>query len=178
MNGKEVMTLLLDRRGVEVVTTEEVVKVAATCGQNDVLDLLSAYDLIPIGEQWRRIAMFHNAAGTGDASYIAHLLHGGIEPKMENIRMATPLWIAAANGHEAVVKILAQRSDVRVNLMSESRRTPLFRPSSYCYEAVVIILMEAGADANIMDENGDTPVTVVRRNGHERIAKILEGGIR
>jgi hypothetical protein len=40
-NGKEVMTLLLDRRGDQITITEEAVRAAATCGQDPILDFLS-----------------------------------------------------------------------------------------------------------------------------------------
>ncbi|KAH6970504.1 hypothetical protein BKA56DRAFT_678495 [Ilyonectria sp. MPI-CAGE-AT-0026] len=173
-NGKEMMALLLDRRGDQITITEEVVKAAATCGQDGVLNLLSQNDLISVRDEWRCIAKFYNAARAGDVSCIEQLLYAGTKPDTKNTRGGTPLWIAAANGHEAVVKVLAQRTDVNVNSRSISGRSPLFWPSSDGNERVVVILKDAGADANLVDENGDTAVTVARRNGHERVAKILE----
>jgi ankyrin repeat protein len=148
--GKKLMALLLDRRGDEILVTEEVAK-AGLC-----------------------IAKFYNAAKAGDVCCIEQLIREGTKPDTKNIRGESPLWIAAAYGHEAVVEVLAQRADVNVNSMSISRRSPLFWPSSEGYERVVAILMEAGADPDLVDENGDTALTVARRNGYEGIAKILE----
>lgn len=39
-SGKEVMALLLDQDGDQIATPEDVVKAAATCGENRVLSLL------------------------------------------------------------------------------------------------------------------------------------------
>jgi ankyrin repeat protein len=97
-----------------------------------------------------------------------------MKPDSKNLRGETPLWIAAANGHNAVVKVLAQRLDVNVNSLSTSRRSPLFWPSCYGYKRVVAILIEAGADPDLVDKNGDTAVTIARKNGQRGIAKVLE----
>jgi ankyrin repeat protein len=75
---------------------------------------------------------------------------------------------------DAVVKVLAQRLDVNINLLLTSGRSPLFWLSCYGYERVVAILMEAGVDLDLMDENGDMAVTMARKNGHGGIAKVLE----
>ncbi|KAF4455375.1 Vegetative incompatibility protein HET-E-1 [Fusarium austroafricanum] len=173
-NGKDVMELLLDRRGDEITITEEVVKAAATCGQDRVLNLLSQNGLISVRGEWRCIAKFYNAAEAGDVSVIKRLLDTGTKPDTKNINGETPLWIAARNRCDTVVQVLAQRTDVNVNSRSISGRSPLFWPSSHGNERILAFLMQAGADASIVDENGDTAVTVARRNGHERVAKVLE----
>ncbi|KAK4235549.1 ankyrin repeat-containing domain protein, partial [Achaetomium macrosporum] len=176
-SGKEVMALLLDRY--EEMTaasiTEDTMIAAATCGQDRALSLLSQrYSDDFVQDEWRYLAKFYNAAKAGDVRCIERLMHEGIKPDTKNIRGETPLWIAARHGHEAVVEALAQRTDVDVNSLSIAGRSPLFWPSSYGNERVVAILLEAGADPDLMDENGDTAVTIARRNGHERIAKMLE----
>ncbi|KAM3551437.1 hypothetical protein MY1884_007721 [Beauveria asiatica] len=65
-------------------------------------------------------------------------------------------------------------SSANVNSLSIAGRSPLFWPLSQGYEKVVAILLEAKADPGLVDENGDTAVTVARKNGHESIAKALE----
>ncbi|KAL6886872.1 Pfs, NACHT, and ankyrin domain protein [Trichoderma evansii] len=176
VNGEGIMTLLLNRRGDHRITiTEEVVKAAATCGQDAVLNLLSQQNsIISDWDKWHRISKFYKAARAGDIHCIKQLIHEGINPDMKNIKGETPLWIAAANGREAIVKNLAQRTDVDVNSMSISGRSPLFWPSWRGYERVVAILMEAGADPRYADMDGNTAVIVAKQNGHERVARILE----
>jgi hypothetical protein len=175
--GKAVMALLLDRRrgATAASITEEILIAAAACGQDGVLNLLSRQnDLISISNEWFRVAMFYNAAKVGDVGSIEQLICEGTKPDTKNIKGVTPLWIAAKYGRYAVVKVLAQRTDVNVNSISLSGKSPLFWPSSIGNERVVAILMEAGADPDLMDENGDTALTVARKYGHQRIAKLLE----
>ncbi|KAL7912268.1 hypothetical protein GGI35DRAFT_444828 [Trichoderma velutinum] len=173
--GKEMIMLLLDRRGDQITITEDVVKAAATCGQDKVLDILSQENLIISDwDKWYRIAKFFNAAHDGDVHTIEQLLGQGADPDLKSDEGYTPLWVAAGNGCEAVVKVLVQRTDVNVNSRTSSGASPIFFASSFGHERVVAILIEAGADPRIVDKNGNTAAIEARRNGYERIAKILE----
>ncbi|KAH7124485.1 ankyrin repeat-containing protein [Dactylonectria macrodidyma] len=171
------MKLLLDRRREATIAsiTEETITAAATCGQTPILDLLSQQNgLISVQDEWRCIAKFYNVAKAGDIRRVEQLIHQGTKSDMKNIRGETPLWIAAKNEHHAVVKVLAQRTDVNVNSTSITGRSPLFWPSENGNERIAAILMEAGADSDLVDENGDTAVTVARKNGRRSIVKVLE----
>jgi ankyrin repeat protein len=53
---------------------------------------------------------------------------------------------SAARGHKAVVELLVQREDVNVNSLSEAGRPPIFWPSAEGDEAIVSLLMVAGAE--------------------------------
>ncbi|KAF6808991.1 hypothetical protein CPLU01_15581 [Colletotrichum plurivorum] len=168
------MTLLLDRQGDKITITEEVVKAAATCGQDQVLDLLSQRT-VRIDEEWRCISQFYNAAEAGDVRAIEQLIEKGVKPDVKNIRSVTPLWIAASSGRDDVVKLLAERRDVDVNSRSVEGRSPIFWPASRGDEPMVVTLMEAGADPTIRDCNGNTAINMARQNCHEEIAEMLEG---
>lgn len=52
----------------------------------------------------------------------------------------TPLWWAAARGHEAVVKLLLERDDVTAESKDNNGRTPLSSAAAEGYEAVVKLL--------------------------------------
>ena len=41
------------------------------------------------------------------------------------------------------------------------------------HEAVVKLLLEAGADVRAADENGDTPLMLASRGGREAVVKLL-----
>jgi ankyrin repeat protein len=173
--GKEVTTLLFNWRGHHINVTEQIVKAAATSGQDKVLDLLSQQNtIISNWDKWRCISKFFNAAKAVDIRCIKQLIHQGTNPDMKGDQGITPLYIAAKYGHEAVVEVLAQRTDVNVNSKTPFGRSPLYWPSSMGYERVVAILMEAGADPSFVDGAGDTAVTAARQHGHERIVQILE----
>ena len=175
-SGEAVMALLLDKRleDVTVCVSDSVCLAAATCGQCKVLDLLCQRNgFRPLQEEWISIATFYNAAESGDVESVRKLLREGTQPDMKNIRSVTPLWIAAAEGHTAVVELLVQREDVNVNSLSKSGRPPIFWPSANGDEAIVSLLMVAGADPKFVDENGDTAASIAMKCGHENIVQIL-----
>ncbi|KAK2590746.1 hypothetical protein QQS21_011558 [Conoideocrella luteorostrata] len=176
LHGKKVLELLLDRREVETLSsiTEEIIFIAARCGQVGVLDLVSRQScLASVQNEWRCIAKFYNAAKSGDVRCIEQLIRDGTKPDTKNIKGETPLWAAAFWGRDNVVKVLAPRLDVNVNSLSISGRSPLFWPSVYGNERVVAVLMEAGADPHIADENGDTAITLARQY-RKKVVKMLE----
>ncbi|KAM6484201.1 hypothetical protein HDV62DRAFT_357636 [Trichoderma sp. SZMC 28011] len=173
--GKEVMILLLNQRRDQITITENVIKTAAACGQDDILDLLSQEsNIVADWDRWRCISKFYNAILHEDICCIKQLMNKGIYLDTKNIRGETPLWVAAKFGSGAVVKLLAQQKDVNINSVSISGRSPLFEPSQKGRGRMVAILMEAGADPNLVDKDGQTAITIAQKYGHAGIVKILE----
>ena len=170
-----VLVILLAQRGAEVDITETVVKTAAMCSNVRILKVFeSHFKVFPSMDDWS-IANFYNAAKSGDTDTILRLLTQGIEPDLKNIRCISPLWVAAARGHLKVVQVLLNTTLVDVNSRSLSGKSPLFRPAASGYLEIVKLLLEEGADRNVADENGDTPCSIGRKNGHYKIAKLLAG---
>ncbi|KAL7928822.1 hypothetical protein V8C35DRAFT_317137 [Trichoderma chlorosporum] len=173
-HSMEMMALLLDRLGGHIIT-EDVVKAAAACGQIEVLNILSKQDKTVLNwDKWQCVSEFHFAAKHGDVRLIKQLIHKGTNPDLETALGETPLWMAAMLGYDAVVKVLVRRKDVDVNSISKSGISPLFIASSRGHLEIVGILLKAGADPHLVDENGDTALMVARRNRHERVVEILE----
>ncbi|KAL7788110.1 hypothetical protein V8C43DRAFT_323897 [Trichoderma afarasin] len=173
--GKEIMTVLLNQCGDRITITEDVVKTAAICGLDEILDILTQQNLImPAWHKWYRISKFYKAVCDGDVQIIEQLIDQGINPDLGNSWGQTPLGAAAVYGREEVVKVLVQRGDVNINSRTDFGTSPLFGAAEKGFERIVTILMEAGADPRLMNKNGDTAAIYARRNGHERIAEILE----
>ncbi|KAH7139844.1 ankyrin repeat-containing protein [Dactylonectria estremocensis] len=148
------MELLLDRRGHNITITKEVFLTAAACRQLGILNLLTRRDIvIPVNDEWISIANFYNAVKVSDTLRIKKLLREGG-------------WVAAEEGYKEIVEVLTQRTDVDVNSISRTRRSPIFWPSAYGYERIVAILIAAGARSDIVDEDGDTAITISRKRGH------------
>jgi hypothetical protein len=178
-NGEEVMDILLDKRfrDVPALVRDSVCHAAAASGQLNVLKLLcNRHGFLPLREEWVAMATFFKAAREGDVAAVSRLLKEGVKPDVKNADFAlvTPLWIAAWNGHTAIVELLTQRKDVDVNVLSEAGRPPMFWPAANGYEAIVKLLLDAGAKADFVDENGDTPASVARKFGHGKLAEMLE----
>ncbi|KAL7275241.1 hypothetical protein RUND412_001829 [Rhizina undulata] len=54
----------------------------------------------------------------------------------------TPLWTAASNGREAIVKLLLEKEGVDINYKNQNDETPLWAAVSYGNEAVVKLFLE------------------------------------
>lgn len=125
-SGKELMMLLLEQRGVDVIITEEVIKAAATCGQDQTLKIIEKHSkLSPSEEDWS-IAQFYNAAKSGDKNTIQELLASEVEPDFKDSWNESPLWISAYYGHVEVVQVLFQTKLIDVNAQNIYRHSPIF----------------------------------------------------
>ncbi|KAN0075032.1 Heterokaryon incompatibility protein (HET) domain containing protein [Elaphomyces granulatus] len=170
-NGYEVVSLLLKQCAnkphiTSMLMNADLVKVAATCGQERVLDLLYNRYKFEDRTTWIRIAQFYNAAKNGRLNDVQRLLQEGVAPDLKNIRGVTPLWHAAAEGHAAVVKALLATGAVDVNSQdSICGRTPLFWASADGHTRVVQLLLDKGAHVHYKDIDSKTPISVARERG-------------
>jgi hypothetical protein len=88
----------------------------------------------------------------------------------------TPLSLAAAEGHETVVKVLVERDDgdVDADLKDDYGRTPLSWAAGRGHEAVVKMLVERDdVEADSIDISDRTPLLWAAMRGHEAVAKML-----
>ncbi|KAJ4183501.1 hypothetical protein NW759_017070, partial [Fusarium solani] len=84
----------------------------------------------------------------------------------------TPLWWAAAKGHEAVVRLLLDRG-AHTEAADKDGWTPLWRAAANGHEAVVRLLLDRGAHTEAADKNGRTLLWRATKNGHEAIVRLL-----
>ena len=83
------------------------------------------------------------------------------------------LLIAAQNNHKDTVEILLSHN-ANPNLRAkENGYTSLHMPTYRGYGKIVKMLLSAGANPNVQDNDGDTPLLLAAREGHNNIVKIL-----
>ena len=87
----------------------------------------------------------------------------------------TPLSYAAANGHEAVVRLLLEREGVVADSTDKHGQTPLSYAAEHGHEAVVRLLLEReGVVAGSKDNyTGRTPLLYAALNGHQAVVRLL-----
>jgi ankyrin repeat protein len=82
--------------------------------------------------------------------------------------------LAAANGHEAVVKVLLEKGAELESKDETWSQTPLSWAANNGHEAVVKLLLEKGAELESKEEKwGRTPLSLATETGHEAIVKLL-----
>ena len=90
----------------------------------------------------------------------------------------TALWWAARRGHEGVVSVLLDRSDINPNIVATRYGgTPLTWAAESGNEGVVRLLLErSDINPNIVDARyGQTPLTWAAENEHEGVVRVLLG---
>jgi ankyrin repeat protein len=79
---------------------------------------------------------------------------------------------AAANGREAVVKLLVEKG-TDIESKDNNGQTPLSRAAGSGHEAIVKLLLERGADVESGSGGGWTPLSWAAQNGYEAVVKML-----
>jgi ankyrin repeat protein len=87
---------------------------------------------------------------------------------------ATPLNMAAENGHLEVVRCLVRDGGAAVDQANQNGQTPLMIASGQGHLAIVRFLVrKGGADVNRADSRGVTAIMGAAEGGHERVIKYL-----
>ncbi|XP_045145761.1 ankyrin repeat domain-containing protein 26 isoform X2 [Echinops telfairi] len=98
----------------------------------------------------------HKAAWSGNVREVQRLLSlGRNDLDRRDGHSRTPLHLACANGQVGVVKVLVKRKCF-LNLCDRENRTALMKAVQCQEEECVAVLLENGADPNVMDLDGNT----------------------
>ena len=123
----------------------------------------------------RQITGAHLAAYFGLRETMIILLENGHDPNSRDTYGRTPLLWAAADGREAVAKLLLAKDGVDPDSKDNGGWTPLLQAASNGHQAVVkLLLTKDGVDPDSKDtEYGRTPLSWAAENGHEAVVKVL-----
>ncbi|KAK6596135.1 ankyrin repeat-containing protein [Botrytis cinerea] len=86
----------------------------------------------------------------------------------------TPLSLAAEHGHEAIVKILLNTGQVKVDIRDHFNKSPLHWAAKHGHEAIVKILLNTGqVKVDIRDHFNKSPLHWAAENGYQAVVKLL-----
>jgi ankyrin repeat protein len=121
---------------------------------------------------------FLYAGAEGRNEILKMTLEAGADLKSTNRYGGTALIPAAHHGHVETVKILLataiDKDHVNTLGWTALLEAVILGDGGRTYIEIVRLLVEAGADVNIADRDGVTPLVHAKRHGYSEIARILE----
>ena len=116
---------------------------------------------------------------TGNVAVLDAVLEGGPDVTLTNRFGGTALIPAAERGHVEMVRALLERTDVDVDHVNDLGWTALLEAvvlgsGGPAHQEIVRLLVAAGADRSIGDNEGVTPLEHARAKGYAAIVSILE----
>jgi ankyrin repeat protein len=125
------------------------------------------------------IPSIHRAAWEGDLQVVRREIEHGVNlelplPHEEFHRAVTPLWLAASNGHDSIVRVLLE-SGADVQGADDMGFTALMVAAENGHADVVRRLIAAGADVDAKSENyfSTTALHVAAKQGHAPVVRLL-----
>jgi ankyrin repeat protein len=153
--------------------------VAAYAGRAEAMRALVRAGANPNALERDRYDIVTIAAVANDAATLALALELGASPKSITSRYDGTALIAAAHlGHVEVVRLLI-RAGAPLDHVNNLGWTALIESivlgdGGPRHTATLKALVDAGANVNLADRSGDTPLALARRQGHREMVSILE----
>jgi len=109
----------------------------------------------------------------GDTDSVAALLDEGLSPDSRD-EGSTPLYTAAAQGEQALVRLLlAAGADPNLRSGDDTEGTPLCAAACHGQMEIVRALLAQGADPNLREDDRWSPLRWAASHGHEQVAREL-----
>lgn len=122
---------------------------------------------------WRPLM---NAISRGNAKIVRMIFaHSDVDPnyKLKN-QGQTPLWMAITKADDcAILRSLLERSDLDLTRTSRWGEGCVYRAACWSKHAALQLLLDRGADINLPNEEGRTPLSIAASKGNKEGIKIL-----
>ena len=146
---------------------------AVSCGHEEICKLLLSLGADPSAVNKQGRTALHYAASKGRVGIIKLLLQSGAVATSKDCLGALPLHRAAAAGHsDAIKELLAATPRHLINAKDASGATSLLLAASCGHQAAAIVLAGSGADVEVEDKEGQTPLGAAAPHGEMRAALV------
>ncbi|XP_078112564.1 ankyrin repeat domain-containing protein 27 isoform X1 [Sander vitreus] len=134
--------------------------VAAICGQAKLIDLLVCKGAPVNATDYHALTPLHLACQKGFQGVTLLLLHYNANPDAQDNNSNTPLHLACMYGHEDCVKALVyyDLQTCRLDLHNDKGDTALHMAARWGYEGIIQVLLENGANTDILNKSKDSPL--------------------
>ncbi len=175
-HGYAIMRLLVKKRNQNVrdCLSDGILSTTAASGNYRILGLFERSFAIGIKDEWLQLGRLYRAASESNGPVLDELVAQGVPLDTRNARGETPLWRAASRNHQSVIRKLLQTGLVDVNAVSDSGDSPLISAARAGYTNAVCLLLEAGADPGIANENGNTAYSMAKMRSFFGTMKAFE----
>lgn len=178
-NIKQVEALLLLGANPNCTTTKGNAPIhrAAKFGENDIIELLLTFGADISSRTTANVTALHEASVNVHPSTVKLLLSKGADPDLLNQAGSTPFTLAGAYNLYEVLKVYIE-SGYDVNTQDAHGRTALWRlvgssPNDLVNSKSVKLLLEAGADPNILTNNGSAALSKAAKLGRTEMVQLL-----
>ncbi|XP_074138406.1 ankyrin repeat and death domain-containing protein 1B isoform X8 [Sminthopsis crassicaudata] len=120
------------------------------------------------------LTVLHLAAWSGSLEIMLMLVKAGADPKAKNQDGMTILHFAALNNNVKIVEYLIQDLHLKdLNQQDEDGETPFFLAAAGGHKECSKLLLDAGSDVNIPNNNKITALQIATQNGHVPLVTFL-----
>jgi len=116
----------------------------------------------------------HMAAAAGQSASLGWLLDRGADAGIVSRQGSTPLHLAAWGGHADACALLLERVPGLVEVRNGSGHSALHWAAAHGHAPAVSVLLRGGADVGAVNGEGEAPLALAARGGHEgALAELL-----
>ena len=176
----EVTKLLLEKKGVDRNLEDgsgmTPLATAASEGHLNIVKLLISQTDVDLNAQNCMLQTPLTLALFNRRSEIAKLLLStdGVDFNWRDCRGDTPLTLDASTGKSDAVELLLKKDGIELNARTDYDESALSQAAENGNPEIVRLLLERGAELNVQDRRGRTPLMLAEKRGHDEVVNLVQ----